>query len=87
MHWMLRRSCRPHAPPLFSAQTRLKTRELIHLQPGHVLSLGVPAETEVNVRVGNIIKFKGRLATSSGRAAVRVNRGCAVPSGVWEEGQ
>jgi flagellar motor switch protein FliM len=68
-------------------QTRLTTRELIHLQPGHVLSLGVPAETEVNVRVGNIIKNKGRLATSSGRAAVRVNRGCAVPSGVWEEGQ
>jgi len=68
-------------------QTRLTTRELIQLQPGHVLSLGVPAETEVNVRVGNIIKFRGRLATASGRAAVRVNRSCAVSSGVWEEGQ
>jgi flagellar motor switch protein FliM len=68
-------------------QTRLTTRELIQLQPGHVLSLGVPAETEVNVRVGNIIKFRGRLATASGRAAVRVNRSCAVSSSVWEEGQ
>ncbi|HEY2904419.1 MAG TPA: flagellar motor switch protein FliM [Vicinamibacterales bacterium] len=68
-------------------QTRLTTRELIQLQPGHVLSLGVPAETEVNVRVGNIIKFRGRLATASGRAAVRVNRSCAVSSGIWEEGQ
>ena len=68
-------------------QTRLTTRELIHLQRGHVLNLGVPAETEVNVRVGNIIKFKGRLATASGRAAVRVSRSCAVAPGLWEEGQ
>jgi flagellar motor switch protein FliM len=74
-------------PVTTDVQTRLTTRELIHLQPGHVLSLGVPAETEVNVRIGNIIKFRGRLATASGRAAVRVNRGCAVPPGVWEEGQ
>jgi hypothetical protein len=41
----------------------------------------------VNIRVGNIIKFKGRLATTGGRAAVRVNHSCAVSSGVWEEGQ
>jgi flagellar motor switch protein FliM len=68
-------------------QTRLKTRELVYLQPGHVLSLGVPAEAEVNVRVGDIIKFKGRLATTSGRSAVRVNRSCAVPQGALEEGQ
>jgi flagellar motor switch protein FliM len=85
--WLTENLGRVQLPVTTDVQTRLTTRELIHLQPGHVLSLGVPAETEVNVRIGNIIKFRGRLATASGRAAVRVNRGCAVPPGVWEEGQ
>jgi flagellar motor switch protein FliM len=85
--WLTENLGRVQLPVTTDVQTRLTTRELIHLQPGHVLSLGVPAEAEVSVRVGNIIKFRGRLATASGRAAVRVNRGCAVPPGVWEEGQ
>ena len=85
--WLTENLGRVRLPVTTDVQTRLTTRELIHLQPGHVLSLGVPAETEVNVRVGNIIKFRGRLATASGRAAVRVNRGCAVSSGGWEEGE
>ena len=85
--WLTENLGRVQLPVTTDVQTRLTTRELIHLQPGHVLSLGVPAETEVNVRVGNIIKFRGRLATASGRAAVRINRGFAVPPGVWEEGQ
>jgi flagellar motor switch protein FliM len=85
--WLTENLGRVQLPVTTDVQTRLTTRELIHLQPGHVLSLGVPAETEVNVRVGNIVKFRGRLATASGRAAVRVNRSCAVSPGVWEEGQ
>jgi len=85
--WLTENLGRVQLPVTTDVQTRLTTRELIHLQPGHVLSLGVPAETEVNVRVGNIIKFRGRLATASGRAAVRVNRTCAVSPSVWEEGQ
>jgi flagellar motor switch protein FliM len=85
--WLAENLGRVKLPVTTDVQTRLTTRELIHLQRGHVLNLGVPAETEVNVRVGNIIKFKGRLATASGRAAVRVNRSCAVASGLWEEGQ
>jgi flagellar motor switch protein FliM len=85
--WLTENLGRVQLPVTTDVQTRLTTRELIHLQPGHVLSLGVPAETEVNVRVGNIIKFRGRLATTSGRAAVRINRSCAVSPGVWEEGQ
>ena len=82
------REPRPRPLPVTAdVQTRCTTRELLNLPPGHVLSLGVPVETDVNVRVGNIVKFTGRLATASGRAAVRVNRGCAVAAGVWEEGQ
>lgn len=84
--WLTENLGRVKLPVTTDVQTRLTTRELIHLQAGHVLNLGVPAETEVNVRVGNIIKFKGRLATASGRAAVRVNRRCAVSPGMWEEG-
>ena len=85
--WLTENLGRVQLPVTTDVQTRLKTRELIHLESGHVLNLGVPAEAEVNVRVGNIIKFKGRLATTGGRAAVRVNRSCAVPSGASEEGQ
>ena len=66
-------------------ETSLKTRELINLEPGQILSLGVPADIGVNIRVGNIVKFRGRLATSAGRAAVRINRICAsAPTGPEE---
>lgn len=85
--WLTEHLGRVRLPVTTDVQTRLTTRELIHLKRGHVLNLGVPAETEVNVRVGNIIKFKGRLATANGRAAVRVNRSCAASPGLWEEGQ
>jgi flagellar motor switch protein FliM len=62
-------------------ETRLKTRELVTLLPGQVLSLGVPVDAEVNVRVGGALKFRGRLAATSGRAAVRIARGCASRPG------
>jgi flagellar motor switch protein FliM len=55
-------------------EARLKTRELLTLEPGQVLSLGVPAGSDVNVRVGDIVKFHGRLAAGEGRAAVRITR-------------
>jgi flagellar motor switch protein FliM len=55
-------------------ETKLKTRDLISLQEGQILSLGVPAETNVNIRVGHIVKFKGRLAATNGRGGVLVTR-------------
>jgi flagellar motor switch protein FliM len=55
-------------------ETKLKTRELISLREGQILSLGVPAETNVNIRVGHLVKFKGRLAATNGRGAVLVTR-------------
>jgi flagellar motor switch protein FliM len=62
-------------------ETRLKTRELVTLSPGQILSLGVPADTEVNVRVGGMLKFRGRLAAAAGRAAVRISRTCSSRPG------
>ncbi len=68
-------------------QTTLKTRDLVNLRPGHVLSLGVPSEVDINVRVGDIIKFKGRLATTAGRAAVLVNQKISTVAGGRQEAQ
>jgi flagellar motor switch protein FliM len=62
-------------------QTSLRTRELLQLEPGHVLSLGVPIDSAINVRVGEIVKFKGRLAASAGRAAVQVTDRCTTTDG------
>lgn len=58
--------------------TSLRTRELLNLTPGQVLSLGVPVDTGVNVRVGDIVKFTGRLAMQAGRAAVQVQQVCTT---------
>ncbi len=60
--------------------TSMTTDELLRLEVGQVLSLGVPAGAEVDVRVADLVKFKGRLSSSSGRRAVRITRGCAGPS-------
>ena len=68
-------------------QTSLKTRDLVNLRPGHVLSLGVPSEIDINVRVGEIVKFKGRLATTAGRAAVLVNQKISTVAGGRREAQ
>jgi flagellar motor switch protein FliM len=66
-------------------QTSLKTRDLVNLRPGHVLSLGVPSEVDINVRVGEIVKFKGRLATTAGRAAVLLNQKISTVAGGRQE--
>src|SRR5205085_357137 len=57
-------------------ETKLKTRELISLQEGQILSLGIPADANVNIRVGNIVKYRGRLAATNGRGGVLVTRRC-----------
>ena len=62
-------------------ETRLKTRDLVTLTPGQVLSLGVPVGTEVDIRVGDVLKFRGRLASTAGRTAVQISRACASRPG------
>lgn len=66
-------------------QTTLKTRELVNLRPGQVLNLGVPSEADVNVRVGDIVKFRGRLAASNGRAAVVLSQRVTTVAGGRQE--
>jgi flagellar motor switch protein FliM len=45
-----------------SLETRLRARELVRLKPGDVISLGLPIQTPVTVRIANRAKFLGRLA-------------------------
>jgi flagellar motor switch protein FliM len=66
-------------------ETTLRTRELLQLAPGQILGLGVPVEAGVDVKVGDIVKFTGRLAMSAGRAAVEISQ-CCTAQAVGAEG-
>ncbi len=55
-------------------EARLRTSELVALQPGDVLTLGVRAEEPVELRVGDTRKFTGRLTRHAGRVGVRIER-------------
>ena len=57
-------------------ETRLVARELLSLTPGDVLSLGVPGSRQVDGRVGDVVKFRGRIAANDGRAALVVDQAC-----------
>lgn len=66
-------------------ETTLRTRELLQLAPGQILGLGVPVDAGVHIKVGDIIKFTGRLALTGGRAAVQINQ-CLTVHSVSGEG-
>jgi flagellar motor switch protein FliM len=55
-------------------ETRLPARELLAIKPGDVISLGHPASQPVDVEVGRVKRFYGRLTASATGAAVRVER-------------
>ena len=50
---------------------RLRAR-LVKLKPGDVISLGVPIQTPVTVRIGNHAKFRGRLVAPDVNVGVLV---------------
>ena len=60
-------------------ESRLRAREVLRLEVGDVLSLGVPAKAPVKVRVADRIKYLGRLSLKEERAAVVLER-VAAPS-------
>jgi len=55
-------------------ETRLPARELLALKPGDVVSLGYPLAHPVDVCVGRVRRFLGRLTMNDAGAAVRVER-------------
>lgn len=55
-------------------EARLRTGELVALQQGDVLSLGIRADAPIEVRVGETRKFTGRLTRHAGRVGIRIER-------------
>jgi flagellar motor switch protein FliM len=53
-------------------ETRLAARDLLALKPGDIISLGHPVTSPVEVHVGKIRRFFGRLTTTGAGAAVRI---------------
>jgi flagellar motor switch protein FliM len=62
-------------------ETRLPARDLVSLKPGDIVSLGHPASSPVNVHVGQIRRFMGRLTMTDAGTAVRVERTSGDHSG------
>jgi flagellar motor switch protein FliM len=55
-------------------EARLRARELVRIGPGDVLSLDIPVDTPVNIRIEDLVKFKGRLRHSGGRPSAVIER-------------
>jgi flagellar motor switch protein FliM len=55
-------------------ETRFETRELLALRPGDVIALGHSAANPVDVRVGAVRRFTGRLTSSESGAGVLLER-------------
>jgi flagellar motor switch protein FliM len=53
-------------------ETHLLARDLVDLEPGDVVTLGRPASEPIDIHVGQIRRFRGRLARTNAAAVVRV---------------
>ncbi|MGE0445003.1 MAG: flagellar motor switch protein FliM [Vicinamibacterales bacterium] len=54
-------------------ETRLNARDVMLLRPGDVIALGHPATAAVDVHIGRIPRFAGRLMRGAGGAAVVID--------------
>jgi len=77
--WLTENLGRVQLPVTTNLRTTLTTRELIGLALGHVLTLGVPLHASVDVRVGDLVKFRGHLTTTEDGAAVRIQQTTGRP--------
>jgi len=75
--WLAANLGRMRLPVSANLSAVLTTRELIGLAPGQVLMLGVPLHSTVDVCVGNLVKFRGRLTTTNGGTAVLIDEVCS----------
>jgi len=76
--WLHENLARVPADTTASLQTTLTARDILSLEPGDVLSLGMPIYKPIDLCVGGTMKFKGRLAAEAGRGGVRVDYRCDV---------
>jgi flagellar motor switch protein FliM len=58
-------------------ESRLLTSDLLAIAEGDVISLGVPTDLPIDVRVSGTLKFKGRLGVAGrGQLGVWIDRCC-----------
>jgi flagellar motor switch protein FliM len=74
--WLAENLARVPMPVSAVLETRCTTREVIELRSGDVLSLGVPANRPIDLRVGRTLKFRGLPMVQGGRASVQVSHRC-----------
>jgi flagellar motor switch protein FliM len=55
-------------------ETRLTGREVLALEPGDVVSLGHPVDEPIELRVGGLCKFVGRMVATDRRVLAQVDR-------------
>jgi flagellar motor switch protein FliM len=55
---------------------QMSARELLALEAGDIVGLGLPANKPIDVHVGTTLKFRGRLAVEGRRSAVRIVHRC-----------
>jgi flagellar motor switch protein FliM len=80
--WLLDNVGRIQLPVTASLTTSLFAREVLQLAEGDLINLGVPTQAPINVQVGELVKYSGRLTTRNARAAVVIERTSASrPSG------
>jgi flagellar motor switch protein FliM len=59
-----------------SMEARLLARDVLAIVPGEVLNLGIPMRVPIDLHVGNVMAFRGRLTTDAGMTAVLVQQTC-----------
>jgi flagellar motor switch protein FliM len=84
---LLRSLGRVHIPITALLEVSMSGREVVQLRPGDVVSLGRPVTQPVKVKVGNTMKYAGRLVRHGSRVAVAISEGPGMASGRPREGQ
>ncbi|MGE3957526.1 MAG: flagellar motor switch protein FliM [Vicinamibacterales bacterium] len=72
--WIRENLSRVPLPLTAMLETRLRTGDLMALQSGDVLSLGLRADAPIELRVGTTRKYMGHLTRHAGRVGVRIDR-------------
>jgi len=74
--WLIENLGRVPMPVSAVLDARCRAGDIATLAVGDVLSLDVPAETPIELRVGETLKFRARLAELAGRVRARIEHRC-----------
>ncbi|MGD9906081.1 MAG: flagellar motor switch protein FliM [Vicinamibacterales bacterium] len=74
--WLVENLGRVPMPVSAVLDTHCRAGDVATLAVGDVLSLDVPAETPIDLRVGETLKFRARMAELAGRVRARIEHRC-----------